>query len=545
MKNNNGIRHKTRSAAKSGVAKRLVWLVVLVIVVVAAAAYAYLHGLSGGKDTSNPNARTFTVRRSDLTVSVTENGDIKPLNSLIIKSKLEDSTTLIFIVDEGTIITQEDVNNGKILVELDSSEIKQEVTQEQVGFLDCQGDSKAAKEALDIQKKQNESDIEAGKIKVRFALMDLHKYLGESVARRLIAVAEQTPNWHQQVTSYVYDPNLGGEALQQLRQLDSSIELTGAKLARARDKLKGTQELYDSNYAAEIELKGDQLDVKSLETQLEQDQTAKDLYVKYEFAKQAVTLLSGYHESMREFQRIEAKARSMLAQAQVEYDKEQAKYKLAVERLEDKKKQLEACTIRAPAAGEVVYASSMGSSWERRNRPIELGAKIQERQNIISIPDPNAMKVEIKIHETWIDKVHIGQKTRINVTAFPEDTLTGVVLKKAPLADPEEWMNPDLKVYSTDIKIDGTHEALKTGMTAKVEIIIQQLKDILVVPIQTVVNVEGKKVCYVMSAAGVQQRQVETGAFNDNFVEIKSGLSQGEKVMLNPPRLTESASKQQ
>jgi len=153
--------------------------------------------------------------------------------------------------------------------------------------------------------------------------------------------------------------------------------------------------------------------------------------------------------------------------------------------------------------------------------------------------------VEIKIHETWIDKIKIGQKVRINVTAFREDTLTGEVIKKAPMADPEEWMNPDLKVYSTDIKIDGTHEALKTGMTAKVEIIIQQLKDILAVPIQTVVNVEGKKVCYVMSAAGVQQRQVETGAFNDNFVEIKSGLSQGEKVLLNPPRVVESEARQQ
>ena len=108
------------------------------------------------------------------------------------------------------------------------------------------------------------------------------------------------------------------------------------------------------------------------------------------------------------------------------------------------------------------------------------------------------------------------------------------------MADPEEWMNPDLKVYSTDIRIEGTHESLKTGMTAMVEVIIEELKDVISVPIQTVVNIEGKKVCYVASVTGTQQREVETGSFNDDFVEIKSGLSQGEQVLLNPPRMIES-----
>ncbi|MHC4345217.1 MAG: efflux RND transporter periplasmic adaptor subunit [Planctomycetota bacterium] len=144
------------------------------------------------------------------------------------------------------------------------------------------------------------------------------------------------------------------------------------------------------------------------------------------------------------------------------------------------------------------------------------------------------MKVEVRIHETWIDKIEPGQAARINVAAFPEETLTGQVLKKAPMADPEEWLNPDLKVYSTDVKINGTHEQLKTGMTAKVEIIIEELKDVISVPIQSVVNVEGRKVCYVASPVGPRQRQVETGAFNDNFVEIKNGLSEREEVLLNP-----------
>ncbi|MHC4574809.1 MAG: hypothetical protein ACYS76_11885, partial [Planctomycetota bacterium] len=146
---------------------------------------------------------------------VTENGDIKPLNSLVIKSKVEKrSTTIISIVDEGTYITAEDVNNGKILVELDASEIKQEVMEEEIKFLDGQADLTAAKEAVDIQIKQNESDIEAGRMMVRFGMMDLQKYLGASVAQKVITKAENSTNWQDEVNTFVNDSNLGGEALQ-------------------------------------------------------------------------------------------------------------------------------------------------------------------------------------------------------------------------------------------------------------------------------------------------------------------------------------------
>ena len=535
-------RSSKKQGSKSKRVKRLAWLLILVIIAAGAWAYEYARGLGDDSNGTNIQAGTFTVQRSDLTISVTENGDIKPLNSLVIKSKVEkNTTTIISIVDEGTYITAEDVNRGMILVELDTSEIKQEVMEEEIKFLDGAADMTAAKEAVDIRKKQNESDIEAGKMMVRFSQMDLQKYLGASVSQKIITMADNTKNWQNQVNQFVDDPNLGGEALQMIRELNSNIKLTEAQLARAVEKMEGTQQLYDANYVAEIELKSDQLDVQSLKIQKEQDETAKALYVKYEFPKQVVTFMSACHESTRELDRIEAKARSNLAQAQVEYDKEKAKYVLQEEELNHVRKQLDFCTIRAPAPGDVVYASStLSSSSRRRSRAIELGASISERQSIISIPDPSVMKVEIKIHETWIDKIKIGQKARINVTAFREDTLTGEVIKEAPMADPEEWMNPDLKVYSTDIRIDGTHESLKTGMTAMVEVIIEELKDVISVPIQTVVNVEGKKVCYVASATGPQQRQIETGSFNDDFVEIKSGLSEGEKVLLNPPRVVKS-----
>jgi multidrug efflux pump subunit AcrA (membrane-fusion protein) len=116
------------------------------------------------------------------------------------------------------------------------------------------------------------------------------------------------------------------------------------------------------------------------------------------------------------------------------------------------------------------------------------------------------------------------------------------VLKKAPLADLDNWLNPDLKAYLTDVSIDGAHDALKTGMSGKVEVIVQELHDVLYVPIQAVTATGETKVCYV-PGSGARRREVQTGLFNDNFVEIKSGLSEGERVLLNPPQWHEEQEK--
>ena len=87
--------------------------------------------------------------------------------------------------------------------------------------------------------------------------------------------------------------------------------------------------------------------------------------------------------------------------------------------------------------------------------------------------------------------------------------------------------------------MEGSHDFVRPGMSAKVEILVDQLDDVLIVPIQAVAIREGKKLCYVMDSDTPQPRAVSTGAFNDIFVEIISGLEEGEQVLLNPPLLFE------
>jgi len=529
-------RNGTRAGGRLAFSRRMLLVFICIAAVVSVGVLALLRKTPGGSGDSNPGTGLFAVKRGDLTISVTESGSIKAVKAKDIKSEVEGSATIVNIVPEGTMITPEDVNDGKVLVELDSSELKEQLSQREIELTAAEAGYADANESYFIQVKQNESDITAAELKVKFTLMDLQKYLGKTVAQKLVTKANVDPNSSIDIASLLEDPNsLGGEASQKLRELTGSIALAKSNLEKAAYTLEWTEKLFAKQYVAETELRKDRLDKQRLEIDEEKAEIALTLFKLYEFAKQSEQLLSDYNEARRELDRTKARARAQLAQAKAKLASARSTFEVQGQRLNKLHKQIEACMIRAPAVGQVVYWSST-ERWSRVK--IEQGADVREGSKIITIPDASEMKVEVKIHETWIDRIEPNQPADITVEAFPDKTFTGRVLKKAPLADTEDFLNPDLKVYSTDIGIDGTHDSLKTGMTGKVTVIIDKLKDVLYVPIQSVVTVEDKKICYV-AGSPAQKREVETGLFNDNFVEIKSGLAEGEKVLLNPPKWTE------
>lgn len=89
--------------------------------------------------------------------------------------------------------------------------------------------------------------------------------------------------------------------------------------------------------------------------------------------------------------------------------------------------------------------------------------------------------------------------------------------------------------------IDGEVEKLKPGMTAVVEINVEVLHNVISVPIQALVQRGKDTWCYVSTKGNVEKRLVKLGKTNDKYVEIMSGLEEGEAVILNPSAVLESA----
>ncbi|MEN8127141.1 MAG: efflux RND transporter periplasmic adaptor subunit [Planctomycetota bacterium] len=497
---------------------------------------------------ASETASTFTVTRGALVMSVTESGTIKARNAVEIKSQVEGQATIVSLVPEGSYVTAQDVADGEILVELDSSRLRDEANQQQITYNSAEADYTEANEALVIQKNQNDSDIQQGLMNVKFALMDLQKYLGGQTADKVVDLHKTDPNQRPQITALLDDPNqLGGESLQRYRELKSNIDLAHEEYKRASTDLEWTQKLFEKKYVSRSDLDADRLKVQRLEVNWDQAKTSLDLFTRYEFPKQAEKLFSDYLEAERQLERIYAQTRSQLAQAQARLSSSEAKYLLNKERLERIEKQIEACTMRAMESGLVIYASSSSRRFRGGSRTnIDIGEQVYERELIMTITNAMEMDIDVKVHETNVDKVRVGQLAKIVIDAQPDKVFAGEVIKIAPLPDPQSFFgNPDLKVYATDVSLEGAGDTVKPGMSAKVEIIIAQLADVLSIPTQCVANRGGRKVCYLMTNSGPSEQAIETGVFNDRFVQVLGGLRVGQKVLLSPPRLMMDKSRKQ
>ena len=510
-------------------------VIILVAVVVAAMGFVMIRG---GKDaaTGSSQAKTYKAVRRNMTVNVVENGTIESVNAFIVRSQVEGSTTIIGIIPEGEIVTQEDIDNKRILVELDSSGLREKISQQEITYNSAMASLTEAKESLDIQRNQNDSDIQKAMLTVQFALMDLQKYFGEGLALEVIGndIYETDA---LEIVKLVHNENIAGEALQKKRELQSNIDLRMEELERAEYDLYWTQQLADKDYVAASDLKADQLKVKRLEVDVERAETNLVLFEKYEFAKQARKLLSDYKEAKRELERTEARSRSRLAQSIAKLNSQEATFNLQKERFEKLRDQIDACIIYAQKPGMVVYASD-SNRWGQSRTNIETGASVRERQDILTIPDSSRMAVNIKVHESSIDRIKLGQRAQITIDAIPGTTYNGAVSRIAPLPDPQNFMaNPDMKVYSTQVTIDGHFSNLRPGMSAKVDVIVEQLEDVLIVPLQCVATRGGRKVAYVWEGGRVVAKEVKTGSYNDSFVQIIDGISVGDEVLLTPPRI--------
>ena len=520
------------------------WLIVLLAVIAVTAFMLLAWWRSPAPSDVGRVGSTFAVRKGNLIVTVTESGSIRARKTIDIRSEVWGEATIISLVPEGTYITQEDVDADRVLVELDASSLEERLKEEEKGLASDEATLTEAQENYHIQRNQNESDITAAKLAVQFGLLDLQNYLGKTVAQRLLEELAGDPNEMIEAATlaeFLAEPNnLGGEALQTQKKYEDDILLAQGQLEKTTDVFEGTQKLHDANYASDLDLKSARLDVDRYRVQNESAEEALRLHKLYTLPKQALSLLSIYREAGHELRRTEARARSMMAQVLAKRSNAEEDVTESREDVVRRKKQVEACTIRAPAPGLVVYSSSSEARGFEERGPIQEGGKVYQRQKIISLPNTAEMVVEVRVHEVSVDKVRAGQQATITAEPFPDKDFHGEVLSVAPLPDAQRgYLSPDIKVYTTKVSIEDSQTSLRPGMSAKVEILVEQLDDVLMVPVQVVANRGGRKVCYIASDRGLEQREVQTGAFNDTFVEIVSGLEAGDNVLLNPRRIIE------
>jgi len=471
-----------------------------------------------------PGPETFTVRRGRLNITVSTSGTLQAERIERIRNRLEQNATILYLVPEGTYITEQDVRDGKVVVELDASSLKDRHTKQEITVENSAAALTKAREDYQIQLKQNESNVRAAELNVKFAQMELEHYVGKDLAANL----NSEPNF----VSLAGHSLLGGVALQRKIQLETNVRLAEEEVQRATDTVEWTRRLLDKKYVTGNELMADELALKRRQAELEQSKLALELFLQYELPKEAESRFADWQEQRLALERVQAQAKSEEAQSLARLKSAEATHVLEVQQLQNYKEQVENATIRATRPGLVVYASST-NMWERMRSPIEEGASARPRQEIIHLPDLSSMMAELKVHESVVKQIEPGQKAIVTVDAIPDLRMEGVVKEVAGLPDPQNPMQ-DVKVFTTDVTIHGSHKDLRPGMTCRADVVVAELADAVYVPVQAVAVRGGKKVCLVVSSKKSQVRPVQTGQADDKFVQITAGLREGELVLLTP-----------
>jgi multidrug efflux pump subunit AcrA (membrane-fusion protein) len=207
--------------------------------------------------------------------------------------------------------------------------------------------------------------------------------------------------------------------------------------------------------------------------------------------------------------------------------KAEQEYKLNLQNamvgLENKKDDLLKTVIVAPFDGTVV---SVGV---KKNDV--LSAMDYSSKTAVQLVDTSQIKFQGLVDEIDILKIETGQKAAISVDAVPDKTFTGTVSFISPYGSTDTG---NVVKFAVTIKLDPTDVELKGGLTATADVAVYNAEDVLLVPLSAVMTTpEGSFVTVTNEATGqAEKRQVALGRQNYQFVEVLSGLSEGDKVII-------------
>ena len=306
---------------------------------------------------------------------------------------------------------------------------------------------------------------------------------------------------------------LSGTFRQNEEQLESAEFVAKENFRRAEEYLAYSQKLAAKGYVSEAQLEADQFAVEKAVKELDLAQTRLEV-LRTHTQKAKVNDLN---------------ASILTTEARLESARNSYELELTQEReIED---QIVNCTILSPADGEVTYANE-----NNKGVVIAEGEEVRENQTIIRLPDSSRLLVQAKINESRVEQVKTGMKCRITIDAIRDVELEGSVQSVSDYPWPAfDRYRAHIKEYGTKIIINDAPKGLRTGMTAKVTILSDLIEDALQIPLPAVFRKKGQAYCLVAGEEEeLELREIELGPNNMSHAVVRSGLQEGESVVINP-----------
>ncbi len=201
--------------------------------------------------------------------------------------------------------------------------------------------------------------------------------------------------------------------------------------------------------------------------------------------------------------------------------------------------------LRAPISGRVTGLKALKGETAIPGQSNLPGAML------MVISDMSEIIAEIKVNESEVVRTRVGQTAQVMVESFPGRVFPGKVYE---VATASEKIGQDANMYLVKVALDMTSQdvtSLRPGMSARAVVLTNEVKGALRVPLQSVLeregtmedaqkkgllSPEGRNIAFVVKDGRAVERTVKTGIANTQFLEVKEGLQEGEKVLTGPVR---------
>lgn len=486
--------------------------------------------------TDTPEVTVVKIEtRKELRSTVTASGEIRPIQFINLTSEVQGRIEEIY-VSEGDRVTQ-----GQQLVRLDPTQLQSNTDAQLAGFQASQNDVQSSQSqvtAAQNQLSQAQQGLYSAQTQVDTSLQQVNTAKQQVDTARQNVVAAQTDVESRQV-----ELNTANRELKRNEELLESGVISRKEYDEAKDRVANAQ---ISLRNSQSRLKSAQLGVNEAEGRVkEAESRVKEARVRVN--QQQVTV----NDARRGIETANINTRA---------SQNRADQQMAL--LTGQKTQRDKTLQLAPINGVIADIPSKVGTFAVAGL---------STTPLLTIADMSTINVEVKIDETEIDKVAVGQPAKIKVDAFGEKEIVGEVIQKTPLAVGKSQTSGGLstninvqeaKEFRVVIQIkdapDEIKEGLRPGMSATAVITTKTAENLVAVPLQAVIEkkpeaepsktIQGDlqtpvekpktiKGVYVLDGNKAKFVEVTTGITGESDIQITSGLSEGQEVITGPSRI--------
>jgi HlyD family secretion protein len=437
---------------------------------------------------------TFVVSLTDMEIKIAKDGELQAANNIEIQCRVEGQTAIQTLVKEGVT-----VKKGDVLATLDASAISQKIEDTTLELQTAEAALTSAREMVEIQKLANAANLEAASVALLLAKLD-----------------------HQQYTEGTY-PAL-------VKAAHTTTEMADITLKNTLEDLEQTRALATKGFVTAADVKKSELAVTTARQALDKAQTDEHVLTRYTHEADLAAKKNALAQAEQRLVRTRRENASNLSQKEADAQAKAAALSTLKRRMERLQIQLAACTIAAPADGIVVYATSADRNAQSA---LQEGTAVRERQPLFRLPDTSEMNAVIRVQESQVAKLRIGQRGTARLAGVPEP-IGVTVAKISVLADSSNrFWNPDLREYPVELTLDRTPPDLKPGMKVDAEVFIERLEDVRAVP-AAAVYAAGPDHYVFVRGDGEQVRPVKValGQSNETQVAIDGPVPDDAHVIL-------------